>query len=230
MKKIVLTILLGALLVPMGFSNDPGFRFGLKAAPSLSWMRPETRGYESEGVKLGFTYGVISDFSLGEFYAVSTGLQISSFGGKLKFPHRHDTFGDGERTREYSLRYLEIPLLLKMHTQEIGYITYFGQFGFSPGMNLRAYADDRSRYQPIGASPITITDDEVDIKGETPFFRLALVVGLGMEYSLGGRTALLGGLTFNNGFTNVLKGNNPVTGRKQSAVTNYLELTLGVMF
>ena len=60
--------------------------------------------------------------------------------------------------------------------------------------------------------------------------RGSLIVGVGVEYSVGGRTALVGGLTFNNGFTNVLKGTNDAVGRKPSAINNFLELTLGVMF
>lgn len=235
MKKIVLFILFALVLIPMGFSQDGLFRFGLKASPSLAWMRPETRGYESDGTRLGFSYGVIADYSLGEYYALSTGLQISSLGGSLSYPHTVVVItneGPEERTgilrRDYRLRYLEIPLTLKMHTDEIGYITYYGRFGFSPGINLRARGDDNFRFADANLDPLT--EEDLDIKSQTSFFRLALVVGLGMEYSMGGRTALVGGITFNNGFTNVLSGRNVNTDAAHSSVSNFLELTIGVMF
>lgn len=222
MKKILLSVLLVALLAPMAFSVDPGgFRFGLKASPVIAWMRPETSGYENDGIRLGLSYGFIGDVRLGEFYAFSTGLNINLIGGKLKY----EDYRDGDRVlispRNYNLQYLEIPLTIKMHTQEIGYLTYYGRFGFGAGVNLRSKAKD---------SYNNITEELDDIKGDTRLLRGSLIVGLGVEYSLGGRTALVGGVTFNNGFTNVLKGTNEALNRKPSAINNYLELTFGVMF
>ncbi len=222
MKKILLAILLLALLAPAALALDMGgFRFGLKASPSLAWMRPETSGYERDGMRLGFSYGFMSDIELGDFYAFSTGLNINLIGGKLEY----EDFRNDDRVlispRNYNLQYLEIPLTLKMHTQEIGYLTYYGRFGFGAGMNLRSKAKD---------SYNNITEELDDIKGETRFLRISLIVGLGIEYSLGGSTALVGGLTFNNGFTNVLKGTNEALNRKPSALSNFLELTLGIMF
>ncbi len=226
MKKYLLPGLILLLLVPQVFSqNNPGFRFGLKASPTIAWMRPETRGYVQDGVKVGYTYGFISDISLGEFYAFSTGLSINTVGGKLNYPEQISTTQEVALSRNYGLTYLEIPLTIKMHTQEIGYITYFGQFGLGAGVNLRSKGEDS---YTLGGNAITIELD--DIKSDTRLLRGSLIVGLGVEYSLGGRTSLLGGITFNNGFTNVLKGTNPVLNRKPSAINNFLELNLGIMF
>jgi hypothetical protein len=222
MKKILLSVLLVALLAPMAFSVDSGgFRFGLKASPVVAWMRPETSGYANDGVRLGLSYGFIGDVRLGEFYAFSTGLNINMIGGKLKYPEQITPIEQAELSRNYSLQYLEIPLTIKMQTQEIGYLTYYGRFGFGAGVNIRSKAKD---------SYNNVTIEQEDIKGDTRLLRGSLIVGLGVEYSLGGRTALVGGLTFNNGFTNVLKGTNTVLDRKPSAINNYLELTFGVMF
>ncbi len=217
MKKIALTFLMFIVVLPTVFATDsPPFRFGLKASPNISWMRPETRDYESEGLRLGFSYGAIADFHLGGNYSLSTGLNITYTGGKLSYPVE-----EGRKERTYRLQYVELPLAVKMRTQEIGYITYYGKFGFGAGANLRATADDRLA---------NVTEEDVDIKGDTPLMRASLIIGAGIEYSLGGNTALLAGLTFNNGFTNVLQGRNEVSDRKKSAVANYLQVTLGVMF
>jgi len=225
MKKYLLSGLMLALLIPQAFSIDnSGFRFGLKASPAIAWMRPETRGVEYDGVKVGLSYGFISDISLGDFYAFSTGININMIGGKLTYPElvglQQVVLG-----RNYSLNYLEIPLTIKMHTQEIGYLTYYGRFGVGAGVNLRSKAKDS---YTLGGDAVTIDRD--DIKGDTRLLRGSLIVGIGVEYSLGGRTALIGGLTFNNGFTNVLKGENAVLSRKPSSINNFLELTFGIMF
>lgn len=226
MKKILLSALMLILLTPMAFSLDPsGFRFGLKASPSIAWMRPETGDYTSDGIRIGFSYGFVGDIRLGDFYDFSTGISINMVGGKLVYPYMYPETGEVENARTYKLNYLEIPLTIKMHTQEIGYLTYYGRFGFGAGVNLRSKASDT---YISGGNQITVERD--DIKSDTRLLRGSMIVGLGVEYSLGGRTALVGGLTFNNGFTNVLKGTNDAVGRKPSAINNFVELTFGIMF
>ncbi|HSV88348.1 MAG TPA: porin family protein [Bacteroidales bacterium] len=225
MKKFFVTILLVISLIPAVFSFDrPAVRLGLKASPVLSWIRPETRGYRQDGFRIGYTYGFISDFRLGEFYALSTGFNVSFMRGALEY---EALFGNPPRAqllnRSYFMQYVEVPLTIKMHTQEIGYITYFGQIGIGTGIRLRARAND---FYP--ADLVTVEVD--DIAADTRLMRGSLIIGGGIKYSLGGTTAILAGLTFNNGFTNILKGTNPVTGRTPSAISNYLELTVGVMF
>jgi hypothetical protein len=230
MKKIVLILLLNLTMVSASFSQFGNLRLGLKASPSLSWFRPETRGYSSEGTKLGFSFGANADYRLGDFYAFSSGLHISSIRGALSYVHEipfNESIVEGILERHYNLRFLEVPLTVKMHTDQIGYSTYFARFGFSPGFVVRARANDDFL---IAETSTRIIDEDLEINDQVSFFRLALVVGLGMEYSLGGQTALVAGITFNNGFTNILSGENVVTGRRHSAVSNFFELTLGIMF
>jgi len=199
--------------------DERPFRVGLTISPSMSWYSPEKREFVSEGARLGYAFGLIGDFRLGDFTSISTGLNISNFGGKLSYDDRKfQQITKVERT--YKLRNLEVPLTIKLNTPEIGYLTYFGRFGFAPGVNLRAKADDSF----IVGNPYI---EEVDIKGQTPLVRLALVIGLGAEYSLGGKVSLFGGLTYNNGFTNNMKGE--VLGVKPSANASYVLLNLGVM-
>src|SRR5690606_225918 len=57
-------------------------RFGAYVAPSLSWMRPTANksndrvfASENNGSKLGFTYGVMAEYSFADNYAFVTGLQ-----------------------------------------------------------------------------------------------------------------------------------------------------------
>lgn len=231
MKKIAIPfIALLLLMSSMSFAQVKNVRLGLTASPSFAWFKPETREYKSEGLRLGFTYGLVSDFALGEHYAFSTGLNIAYIGGRLSYPDRqtiNDVTTDGISERIYKLQYLQIPMTIKMHTREIGYTTYYARFGFGPAVNLRARANEKF---DANNSNLTISSDDLDIKSQIPFFRVSLIMGLGAEYSLGGNAALFGGLTFNNGFTNVLKGSNKITGRKQQSVANLLEVSVGIMF
>ena len=226
MKKIL--IFLSALLLafPLATAGETGFKFGMQASPNISWHRPETRGFERNGVTIGLSYGVVADFVFAEGYAISSGVNILHTGGKLKYRYVQDGL-DTDKRRDYSLRYLQVPLTIKLRTDEIGYITYYGQFGLGIGFNTKAEADQRIP-QPDGT---VVSARDVDISDETRFMRGALIIGAGVEYSLGGRTSLMGGLEFNNGFSNALKKESPVPGgASPSSMVNYLQVTLGVMF
>ncbi len=225
MKRNLLVIVFLMCLSWQAIAQNPQpFRLGLTFSPSGAWMKPETVNYISEGWIPAYGYGIVGDFRLGDFYAVSTGLQITQLGGKLKFRDELPTYGENELVRDYRLQYLEIPVSIKLHTMEIGYFTYFAKFGLAPGINLKAKATDEFTFQG------NLTTTTRDIKSDTPLFRAALVIGLGTEYSLGGRMSVLGGLTYNNGFSNTLKGRNAVTGVRPSAGSNYIMLNVGLLF
>lgn len=220
MKKFSLVFLIACFsFLSASAQQDRPFRFGFTVSPSVSWLSPETRGFVSEGRTLGIGYGLIGDFRLGEFSSILTGVNISHFGGKLSFDDRKfDRVTEIERT--YKLRYLELPVSIKLKTPEIGYFSYYGQFGVAPGFNLKATGNDSF---VVGDAFM----QEVDIKNHIPLLRAALVIGLGLEYSLGGRVSLFGGITYNNGFTNNLRGY--VLDRKPSANANYVMLNLGLV-
>lgn len=215
MKKIF--TLLFILLVTVGaFAQN--FHFGLKVAPSITWVKPDTKPYSSAGVDVGFNYGIITDFGFTENYSFSTGIDVSYKGGCLDYVDTITT-----STTDYRLQYIEIPLTLKMRTNEIGYITYFGQFGFAPGINLRARADITSTTTVNNTTTIINLEDE-DIKDDINVFSTSMIIAIGMEYSLGGKTSFMAGFTFNNGFIDILDD------KDSKAITNYLALTLGVLF
>ncbi len=231
MKKIAFAFVIIFLALTASHpSKAQSFRLGLTASPSLAWFKPEHDEYTSEGLRLGFSYGLLSEFILAEQYSFATGINITYFGGKLSYPVSDTTFQGTtyqSKERTYRLQNMEIPLTLKMKTREIGYNTYFAVFGFGGSVNLRSKGDDR--YQPA-AEGSRHTIEDIDIAGDIPLFRISMILGLGLEHSLGGTTALVGGITFNNGFTNILTGKDYQGNKDQQARANYLELSIGILF
>ena len=202
--------------------NSKKASFGLQGSPMISWMKPDVKTIENEGVKLGFGYGLILDFNFHDNYSFSTGLSVLSSNSKIQyndttdfifFEHAEikDTLPLGTMVT-YKLGYIEFPLTLKLKTNEIGYITYFGQFGLSSQFKIKAKAD---------ASSNNIAGD--DISKEVKFLNLALTIGAGFQYSLGGDTYLLVALLYNNGFLDVTKDDDKVALKS-------LALRLGIMF
>jgi len=255
MKKT--TVLFSLIAFCMATFAQTDFQLGLQISPNISWMKPNTDNIENDGLKFGFNYGIIGDFNIADNYSISTGITLVNTGGSIIKPDQQEvsntngitTIGYGETTADIRLKYIEVPLTLKLKTNEIGYMKYFGQFGFGLGFNYDAKADEEFKYSSLnGAAGATLSREDVDYKKEINLLRTSLIVGLGAEYNLSGNTSLVFGFTFNNGFVNIfsedaykedVNGNaldpsNPeYTGKRdqdQTAINNYLLFNVGVIF
>jgi hypothetical protein len=230
MKRILLICALGILMIAQPlFSQIKPFRFGLKIGPTIGWMSPDTEGYEKDGSAAGFNWGFISDFTITDNYYFATGFSINYMNSKLMYDTQLQLNNDtastaGTLARRYKLRYIDVPLSLKMKTNQFNDIQFFGQIGFNVGLNIKANSEDNFTY--AGGSQ----EMEKDLSDDITFLRGALILGAGIEYYIDHSTSIIAGVTFSNGISNVLKGNNPLTQNRQKAVPNYFELTLGIIF
>lgn len=238
------------------------FRMGFRASPNVSWMQPKDRHYLSDGAALRFGFGFVADIFFAENYAFGTGINVMRNGGKLSYLET-ERIGDKlfiyRMNRTYSNQYVEVPLTFKLRTNEIGYMTYWAQFGFGAGINIGARGDDEKIYlteQAFDAEGAltwavserpTATVENNQFSDDIRLFRGSMIIAAGVEYNLAGNTSLLFGITYNNGLTNssarkdVIKtdsedkpifsgpGGQPETTRL-NAVANSIELNLGIMF
>ncbi|MBL7928795.1 MAG: PorT family protein [Bacteroidia bacterium] len=180
---------------------------GLQFSPGFAWLKPSDKELKNDGMKPGFNYGVNVDIMFSDNYGIGTGVLMSHQGGKLIALDTIKT--------SYKFQYLDLPVLLKMRTGEIGYIRYYGTFGVVPGFRLSAKGE-----VAYGGK----TYDEVDIKDQINLLNLSLAIGGGVQYILSGTTRLVGGIEFNNGFSDLLKA------KDQKATSSKLKLIVGVMF
>lgn len=237
MKKSIL-IALTALICAIGQAQDfKPWKIALHVDPNVSWLKPGNSQIEQGGTRIKFGFGIAVDKMFTERYAFGTGLTILNTGGELSYLYNGKQKKDGatdeteviaKMNRTYNLKYLEIPLTLKLRTNEIGYITYWGQFGLGLGFNIGAKSDDEitfiREYQPDDSGTPEVNEqawidtkiasrlrEDVDIKDDIGLFRTSLIVGLGMEYNLSGDASITAGIVFNNGFNNVLKNDGVAT-------------------
>ena len=221
---ITIIVLLAFMGSSRSYAQDKKVGFGLAATPALTWMKPDDeKVLNRDGTKTGFGYGLMFDFRFGENYSLSTGLNFVSFAAQLKYlevdtaaiEFTHGGVKDklyAPFTVTYNLSYIEIPVHLLLKTNEIGYITYFGQFGLATQIKTKAKA--------------TATVNDIaneDVSDEIKLLNMGLSIGAGFEYSLGGNTKLIVALIYNNGFSDVLKSDQLVTAKS-------IGLKLGVMF
>src|SRR3954470_16824653 len=107
--------------------------------------------------------------------------------------------------RTYKTTYVTVPLLLKLKTREIGAMVYYGQFGVNSYFRWKGRATDE--VSVLDAPNVGATDKKTDllISKDVSFYNAALNFGLGTEWNLAGTTSLVLGLSYNLGFTNVLR-------------------------
>jgi hypothetical protein len=275
MKKIN-TLILFCLLASLSFAQTTKtatskYRLGFKVSPNISWLDSDDGNMNVGDKSLQFGYGLNFDIFFAENYAIGTGFNINNTGGKYSYFAQY-TGDDFDATgveifdmkqvglieRDLRLQYLQIPLTFKMKTNEIGYITYWGQFGLGLNMNLKALSSDNIDYLYYQNKNTleweksnrvsTSMSAPKDIKNEVNIFSSNLIFAAGIEYNLSGNTSILAGLTFQNGFTDALKGtgvvkdqstNSPLfdngsTNAPQSfelsGLPNYVELNIGILF
>jgi opacity protein-like surface antigen len=231
MKKATL-FLVAALLncAVLSAQDGTGPRLGLKFAPNLGTFKPDTKGVDKGKNIVGYSFGFMLDVNIADNanYWFATGLFLNNSGGGVQTTSDlalNDTIDILSVTDvEYRLQYVEIPLTLKLKTNEIGYSTYYGQIGVGTGFNLAAKADSETV-----SSGTTITSEDDDVKDDVSVFRASLILGAGMEYNFSGNTTALVGFTYNGAFTNLYDGVK-VNDLEPKVLQRYFEITLGVYF
>ncbi len=188
MKKTLLfiTLLITTQLLMGQSAGDTRFSFIL--TPQISWVKSDHPDIDNKGSHFGYNFGIIMDRFFSDNYAFTTGLTINTTGGKLAYPSvmTGETVDFASMTQSYQLKYIEIPLGLKLRSEDMHRTNIYGRFGLSPQINIQAKNKG-------GGS----------INGEVRLFDLGYHLGGGIEYSLGGRNALILGVLFNNGFMDV---------------------------
>lgn len=218
MRRILLTMLfMGAILATRGQSP---IRFSVEVDPQFAWFKSDDNGIKPDGSIFHMKVGLQMDYFFAENYAFSMGVGINNLGGNLLYADSTEFSSNGEillvepgQSMKMNLQYIDIPLGLKLKTEELGYATFFLQLGFNPMININAKAssDDGGI-------------DKQDIRESIHPFNLGYHAGLGVEYQLGGSTALIGGLRWSSGLTDVTK--NDGANVKTSALT----IHIGVLF
>ena len=267
MKTKLLLLLIAAFLFHpvLAQDDDKSFKFGLKAIPSVNWYKPDDKKkLESAGSLLKFGYGLMMDFKLAGAAWFCSGLQVDYDGGKLNFLDTvcYQLNLDNEfvkdpvdsnlnfrlDTRTYKVNYLTIPLTLRLRTNEVGMMTYFGQFGFPLSIRMKARAVDEVRpitdRDPVNTFGSISTKEDLDITNDMGVMNIGLTIGGGAEYNMSGSTSIIFGINYTQGFLNVLRPNSiynikdpgpigPTSGRSvfsEKVLSRNIGLTVGILF
>jgi hypothetical protein len=212
------------LLSLSGRLTAQNISFGIFADPVISWFSSNTNLTQTNGAMAGFNFGFTFNKYFSTNYAFSTGLNIMNAGGKLS---NTDTINMSLNNLSvkvlpgklvtYKVQYLCVPIGLKFKSKQIGYITFFSDIGLDPKVIIGGKVDIPS----------------LNIKGEGAMdelrtFNISYHILTGIEYSLGGSTAVVLGLGYENNFLDVTKD---INNQPSDMVTqNIIKFRIGLNF
>lgn len=230
MRKIPV-LLLTLLLVPLLLEaqKTSPVKLGLRVAPGIGLLNPNTEGYNSEGIRGVISAGLISDFYFTSNYAISSGFSVIFPSGKMEYRDRRvispgDTIV-GQFNITYKYIYFEIPLMIKMKTNEFGKFSFYGQVGLGTGFKIKATAEG-----DVTEDDGSMIPADVQINNKTRLMRESIIVGIGLEYSIDKSTMLTGGFNYNAGLNNVFHNMNQLYNLEEQGTTSFAELSIGVLF
>ncbi len=220
--KITLII---ALISATTISNaQQTISFGVHADPVISWFSTDISKVKNDGARPGFNFGLTFNNYFTKNYSISTGITLMHTSGRLvstdtlflKFTNSNVKVLPGKQV-VYKIQYLAVPIGLKLQTNQIGYLTVFTDLGFVPKVAISRRAD--LPYLGISGE---------NALNELRIFNLSYHITGGFEYSLGGSTALVFGIDFDDNFLDITK--DPGTNSKDIASQKLLSFRFGVNF
>ena len=200
---------------------------GLHADPVIGWFGTDINAIKNSGARPGFTFGLVINTPFSPNYSFSTGINLTSAGGKLiskdttilelSNPEVKLVAVKPDEVIIYNIQYLSVPIGIKLKTNQIGYLTFFSDVGLDPKVIVGGKVEIPS----------------LDISGENAInelkrFNTGYHVKAGIEYGLGGSTAFIIGLGFENNFLDVTKdnGDQPV----DKVTHRIISFRLGIIF
>ncbi len=187
--------------VELGFTASPNFGW----ISSASGQSPQIEG---EGLRTGFIYGLLADFPFAENYYFATALTLSTLNARAS---------QQSNQLIYKLQYVEIPLTIKLKSNEIANRRFYGQFGLATGVAIGSKQDISFQ------NSSTPAQKNIDISGSVNTLRAGLLIGGGAEWNTGENLKLLTGISYSNGFTNIFEGD-------AKTRNSYVAINLGIFF
>jgi len=233
MKKLAIFLLFSLVCTVFAQAQNK-FRIGIQASPALSWLSTDNKNINGNGANLGFKFGALVEYDIAENYSFIGGANLAfNHGGTLKYNNgglywpsvTSDNLPDGVNLK-YNLQYVEIPMGIKMRTNEFGLFRFYAELPvFTLGFATKRIGDIKS----AGNS----NREKENIKKEVKGFTVSWGFGIGTEYDLSSTTKLVGGFAFQKSFVDLTENSGKIGGTvtdDSKAAMGALALKIGVIF
>jgi hypothetical protein len=215
-------------------SSQTSFQFGLTANPLITWSKPEASEIKKAGVRAGFEFGFMSDINFSENYILATGITMSLASSNLDYTdsilmrlHSPDPVRFANTVNAtFKMQYINLPVIFKMRTNEIGKFKYYGGLGIVAAFRFKARVDaENDGRQFFDNENFAKSKDQTGGVFHSKVFNLQLHVEAGIEFPFSDKTALVAGVFFRNGFVNIVDD-----GDEDKIALHNLGLRVGVLF
>lgn len=194
-----LAVIVLIIVTSRGFSQE--ITFSVHADPVITWLSSNSNEYTGEGVKAGVSMGMNVFYYFNENLAALSGIGFLSAGGRQSATEPHtmvfnnftQPVASGEEMK-YDLKYINIPLGIRLQTNQMNYFKYFTDIGFDIRMLLKSSVDILSE---------EISDENA--KKEVYGMNAGWHIYAGVEYELNMNLSVLGGIGYDQDFFDVTK-------------------------
>lgn len=215
MKKKLLFVGLMLAVSLTASAQYKGFSFGFKLGPNWGWTGSTTGAAISDGSRAGLDLGVVAEYYFANNYALVSGINVGFMGGKYLFENARmvtDSLNPDGYLEKYGVNRIfkttlyEIPLMLKMVTNELGDapIRIYAQVGGGIGFAQKVKVKDA-----IPADHIDFPNQWGVTDKEFSNIRVSLKIGGGAQYALDETTRLFAGVYFSHDLLNNINSISP---------------------
>ncbi len=176
-----------------------GIRLGVHVDPQLVWFSSDIGRFSNDGAHIGVNTGLDIEYFFAERYAFASGVSFdlrranlrygqdgyvvrTAYDGKIPVPG-----GTLTETKAYQM---QIPLCVKLRAIEIGYTTIFATAGLTTNITFN---------ENVSSTRLHMSEVRTDEMYYTA--NLGYLLMAGIEYSLGGPSAVQLGVGYNGGIT-----------------------------
>lgn len=231
MKKYIYLLLI-ILFATTSHAQYRNLRLGVSVEPlSVSFMSSNTPVIVSDGRNASSSAFIKAEYYFSPFFSLATGVGMTvNQGGKLLYEQGGDVWKDSDlipatlhnlppgATLKSNIQYLEVPVALKMRTDEFGKLRIFFEV---PRLTIGVTTRARGAVESI-----TINEENQNIYPSMSWMNLSYGVMGGVEYSLTEDISAIVGLNWKQGFVDITDD----SGVDAKITTGTFGLHMGVLF
>lgn len=225
---VLITVLILFTTALKAQENAKPFNFNFRIGPNINWFKSNSDAVKYDGSNIGFSWGALFEFPLQDNLSLVSGFNIHFAGGKINYTGLNQNI-PVIIYEKYTLKYLELPIMIKLRTNEVNGILYYGQFGLGTAFRINSKVERTFKVPSSSSYNGAFERQDLNSDNLTSFIRESLLIGIGVQYSLQENFKLFGGLNFNNGFTDILK-KGPYNTSDPKVISNFVELNVGLYF
>ena len=212
-------------------AQTENLRFGIKVGPTFDWASSGSTAVTNEGFRLGANMGLVCDYYVTSYFAVSSGVDVNILNMKYTFTDRRFVEDFLEETnvavsRRLNAVNVEIPVKAKLSFDVADLFKAYAEAGLGLGINCRDVCRDSYSFYWVNYEE---GENYVDCTNQYRPLQLSMIFGLGAEYEINRDLSAFAQLTFDHAFSNAfVRSLEKQTG--SIVRNNYVGVVVGIMY